>query len=86
MVQDPNIYLKQTKKTFFIMFHNLSFTQVLLWKYGRSLTNKKYTKIQIDQGTFDHVQVRPTPFFGIVQFVTQFTHVLRNPKALSRKQ
>ena len=42
MIQDLYIY---EEKTYFFMYHKLPFSQVLRWKYTRSLTNNK---IQID--------------------------------------
>ena len=75
MIQDLNIYLKQTNKT------SLSCLNIyLLLRYCVRNIRDPF-QMKIDQATFDHVKVGPTPFFGILQFVTQFTHVLRHPKA-----
>ena len=37
--------------------------------------------ISIDQPSFYKVKVGPTQFFGVLPFVTQFTHVSRYPGA-----
>ena len=80
MIQDINISLKQKNKTSLSCF----IIYILLRYRVRNIGDPFQMKIfqdKKDQATFDHVKVGPTPFFCILHLVTQFTHVLRHPKA-----
>ena len=80
MIQDLNIYLKQTNKTSLLCFNIYLLLRYCVRNIGDPF------QMKIDQATFDHVKVGTTPFFfGIFQFVTQFTHVLRHPKVENSK-